>query len=196
MIRLFQKILRRSIKLSTKCRWSIYNVELGEQLTVSKAEAYEFANTVRDSVISTEAKGFSLKQSNIADRELSVLSSSNNAEELDIDTSKLISASLNGTLIENAQFFLANPKRGENYDGVKYGEVNSGTSGPVAAQLLLGYNNFYNDRRIIPDKYLNGYDHTTNTISVREKTSQLPLSAFRGSRFLLSARGLPNSFGS
>ncbi len=146
-----------------------YNVESGEQLTLSKAEAYEFANTVRDSVLETKANDLSLKQTNVVDEVLSVLNSSNNAGEPDIDTKKLIPASLNGTLIENVQFFLANPKRGENYDGVKYGEGNSGTCGPVAAQLLLGYNNFYNDRRIIPDKYLNGYDHTNNTVSDREK---------------------------
>ena len=146
-----------------------YNVKSGEQLTVSKAEAYEFANTVRDAVIETKATKLCLEQSNVSDEVLAVLSSSNNAEEPDINTGKLIPASLNGTLIENVQFFLANPKRGDNYSGVTYGEGNSGTCGPVAAQLLLGYNNFYNDRRIIPNKYLNGYDHTTNTVSDREK---------------------------
>ena len=52
------------------------------------------------------------------------------------------------TYIPNAKYFTpTNPTHGEN----KYG-----TCGSVAAQLLLGYNNYYNDRRIIAPKHLNG----------------------------------------
>lgn len=52
-----------------------------------------------------------------------------------------------GNYISNYNYFLSRPLHGQNQ---------TGTCGAVAAQLLLSYNNYYNDRRIIPDKYLNG----------------------------------------
>jgi hypothetical protein len=52
-----------------------------------------------------------------------------------------------GTYIPNYYYFLSAPLHGQN---------STGTCGAVAAQLLLSYNNYYNDRRIIADKYLNG----------------------------------------
>ncbi len=67
-------------------------------------------------------------------------------------------------MIPNYKFFLSNPTTGDNTTGLEYGNGNSGTCGPVAAQLLLGYANYYNDRRIIADNFLNGYDDDTNTV--------------------------------
>ena len=55
--------------------------------------------------------------------------------------------SLYSTYIPNAEYFIHNPTFGDN-------EHN--TCGSVAVQLLLGYNNYYNDRRIISPNYLNG----------------------------------------
>lgn len=55
--------------------------------------------------------------------------------------------SKSATYIPNAQYFVSSPTHGKNVHG---------TCGSVAAQLLLGYNNFYNDRRIISPEYLNG----------------------------------------
>lgn len=52
-----------------------------------------------------------------------------------------------GTYIENYQYFLHNPKHGTN---------ETGTCGAISAQLLLSYHNYYSDRRIIKNKYLNG----------------------------------------
>lgn len=58
-------------------------------------------------------------------------------------------------LIDNAEYFQNMPTIG----------VNGGEDcGPIAAQLLLGYHNYYTDRRIISDKYLNGYDDETNSV--------------------------------
>lgn len=65
-----------------------------------------------------------------------------------------------GTYIDNANYFTSAPQHGTN---------SSGTCGAVAAQLLLSYNNYYNDRRIIEDKYLNGYDSVTNTVTNTER---------------------------
>ena len=50
--------------------------------------------------------------------------------------------------IPNANYFLINPLHGKN-DG---SDNNIGTCTTVAAQLLVGYHNYYTDRRIIPEK--------------------------------------------
>lgn len=52
-----------------------------------------------------------------------------------------------GTYIVNYMYFLTDPTHGTN---------SSGTCGAVAAQLLLSYHNYYSDRRIIDNIYLNG----------------------------------------
>ncbi len=52
-----------------------------------------------------------------------------------------------GTYIKNYQYFLVGPK---------YGHNTNGCCGTVAAQILLSYHNYYSDRRIIQDRYLNG----------------------------------------
>jgi hypothetical protein len=57
------------------------------------------------------------------------------------------SSPLPGTYINNFDYFLKRPMHGKNEHG---------TCGSVAAQLLLSYNNYYNDRRIIAPEYLNG----------------------------------------
>lgn len=85
------------------------------------------------------------------------------------DNNLIVPDNMSGTYIENAYYFLENPMHGDNYEGGNYGNNNSGTCGPVAAQLLLSYNNYYNDRRIIEDRFLYGYDDTTNTVTNLER---------------------------
>ena len=51
--------------------------------------------------------------------------------------------------IENANYFLANPKHRENYK--TSGDHPFGTCTTVAHQILLGYHNYYSDRRLIPE---------------------------------------------
>lgn len=51
--------------------------------------------------------------------------------------------------IENANYFLANPLHRENYD--TSGDHPFGTCTTVAHQLLVGYHNYYSDRRLIPE---------------------------------------------
>ena len=69
----------------------------------------------------------------------------------EIDSGSLINAVPPGTTsagyISNAQYFVTNPTFGRNVHG---------TCGSVATQLLLEYNNYYIDRRIIAPEYLNG----------------------------------------
>jgi hypothetical protein len=50
-----------------------------------------------------------------------------------------------------------------------YGHNSISSCGSVAAQILLNYNNYYMDRRIIPDNFLNGYDDANNQVSDREE---------------------------
>ena len=69
-----------------------------------------------------------------------------------LDQGNLIQADPPGTVgtnyIDNYEYFYpTNPK---------YTRNSSGTCGSVAVQLLLGYNNFFEDRRIIGPEYLNG----------------------------------------
>ena len=59
------------------------------------------------------------------------------------------------TYINNAQYFLDNPRHGKN---------ESGSCGAIAAQLLLSYHNYYSDRRILPENYLNSnWNGNTNS---------------------------------
>ena len=51
--------------------------------------------------------------------------------------------------IENANYFLANPYHHENSKSV--GDHPFGTCTTVAHQLLVGYHNYYSDRRLIPE---------------------------------------------
>ncbi len=69
----------------------------------------------------------------------------NSAPALDEDN--FISPTAGATYIEHSDYFFADPTHG----------VNNGKScTTVATQLLLSYYNYYYDRRIIPDIYLNG----------------------------------------
>lgn len=61
--------------------------------------------------------------------------------------------------IENYQYFSNDPKHGTN---------TLDSCAAVATQLLLSYNNYYNDRRIIADKYLNGWNATNNEVEFPE----------------------------
>lgn len=74
-----------------------------------------------------------------------------------------------GNLIPNYHYFIINPVHGNNGTNNISGNGNSGTCGPVAAQILLGYHNYYNDRRIVPDNMLNGYDDSSNSVVFTER---------------------------
>lgn len=68
------------------------------------------------------------------------------------------------TMISNYEYFLSAPVIGLNDGSTNYNMV-SGICGPVAAQLLLSYLNYYIDRRLIDDNFLNGYNYITHTIT-------------------------------
>lgn len=71
------------------------------------------------------------------------------------DKDNPISPTAGAQYIENAEYFIT-PN-----EYPKYGNNTNGTCVTVASQLLLSYNNYYNDRRIIDNMYLFG-DETNN----------------------------------
>lgn len=147
------------------------------QIEISETEAIKYAQNVRRSLITDKLKNTEVvdctflaveKFKDVNKNELESSTATKSSAPV-IDTGNLIPARSTGTFIPNAEYFAANPTHGDNDVGGSYGNGNSGTCGPVAAQLLLGYNNFYNDRRIIPNRFLNGYDDTTNTVINEER---------------------------
>lgn len=79
-----------------------------------------------------------------------------------------------GTYIANYDYFANNPKHGHNTNK---------TCGAVAAQLLLSYHNYYSDRRIIANNYLNG------GINEPEKNPNLCTDPMTMNSFTLGTRG-------
>ena len=64
-----------------------------------------------------------------------------------LDENNLISPTAGAKYVQYMDYFTTNPTHG----------TNNGTScTTVATQLMLSYNNYYNDRRLIPNRYLNG----------------------------------------
>lgn len=148
------------------------DIATGKKLEISDADAVAYAQNVRNFLIEEKAEKYGITEIekfeelfNVNKKDTVVL---NKKSAPNIDTKNLITASNTGTFIPNVAYFAANPSHGKNYDGGVYGNGNTGTCGPIAAQILLGYNNFYNNRNIILDKYLNGYDDNTNTVVNRE----------------------------
>jgi len=141
----------------------------GDILNISSKSANLYSNEVREMLLSNyehrEKTPFNFDYSSICDNSISEdamskqlyedsslikqeISGLEDIEE-DIPTynrDALIRV-IDGTYIPNYNYFLSEPLHGQNQ---------TGTCGAVAAQLLLSYNNYYNDRRIIEDKYLNG----------------------------------------
>ena len=128
-----------------------------EYLYISKESAQTYANEVRATLLSNyEAR----ENSNIVEFDYSILETNTNdvlkpedTNELqafggipELDTTSLIRLT-DGTYIPNYRYFLSEPDHGQN---------STNTCGAVAAQLLLSYHNYYSDRRIIANNFLNG----------------------------------------
>ena len=146
------------------------NITTGEQIDILETETNIIANNIRSSIINETVSEYA----DIIDDEIisidknDFLTNEYSAPELDSDN--LIAASSTaGYLIPNYRYFLLTPTIGDNYVGESYGNGNSGTCGPVAAQILLSYNNYYNNRKIIEDRFLNGYNDDSDTVTIKEK---------------------------
>lgn len=129
-----------------------------EYLYISKESAQTYANEVRKALLSNyEARDISnsvqfdysiLEKEAVSEVQSNIISSEEQyvGEKPKLDTSSLIRLT-DGTFIPNYRYFLLDPDHGNN---------TTGTCGAVAAQLLLSYHNYYSDRRIIANNYLNG----------------------------------------
>lgn len=146
-----------------------YNVLTNKQLKVTTQETETIAQQIEQATVNQQAQSYS-----ITSYENSTLTQNDDNNEIksapDINTDDLIAAStISGRLIENYKYFLANPTHGDNFAGEVYGNGNTGTCGPISAQLLLSFNNYYNDRRLITNKFLNGYNDIKNAVTEPEK---------------------------
>lgn len=147
-----------------------------EEIGITEIEAKTFSEQIRNVINydKTCAINVDVNNNNIREVVSNFLQSekdvSLNDKAPDIDTTHLIRpAAGTGNLIANYRYFDTNPTHGNNYTGGAYGNGNSGTCGSVAAQILLGYNNYYNDRRIIENRFLNGYDDSSNSVKYPER---------------------------
>lgn len=138
------------------------NMQTGEVIAISREEAVTFSEQIRSSFQSKAEyrSELALEKGNLESETNAFLSSNasakNNSVERSVsDTSGDTILNNGSTLIPNYQYFIVNPMHGEN---------ETGSCGPIAAQILLGYHNYYNDRRIIDDKYLYGFDDATGTV--------------------------------
>ena len=133
------------------------NVFTDETISISEAEAETCAQAARKS-ISVNANTVSEREvfNELSDAKLKSMDSLKIANASDspmdppLDEKNWISPTEGATYIANQDYFLtkgAAPRHGLN---------SNGTCTTVAIQLMLSYNNYYNDRRIIPNQFLFG----------------------------------------
>lgn len=131
-----------------------------QRLNITQESARQYSSSIRESLMlnynTTETVAvnydYSLTDKTVSVEDKNEVKSEATGDKPGLDTSALIKIpETSGTYIQNYQYFLHAPKHGWN---------STGTCGAVAAQLLLSYHNYYSDRRIIDNKYLNG--STTN----------------------------------
>ncbi|MBR3862836.1 MAG: hypothetical protein IKM42_04185, partial [Clostridia bacterium] len=144
------------------------NMLSGEKISLSQEEIQTFSQQARASVTNQAAAKYNTDTIDFSFSTSKADTSRNTAEKSavpPIDEEDLIVPETLDTahLIANYRFFRKNPEIGNN-NGTIVGNGNKGTCGPVAAQLLLGYVNYFSDRRIIPDRFLNGFDDASGTI--------------------------------
>ena len=147
------------------------DVATGQVVEIDEQQATALANKIRKSNLNIEdgngSHSIQIDSSRVGDikqKEDRVLSQSSTNVPKNDKNNLIIPNGMTGTYIDNAYYFLENPLHGKNIKGGNYGDDNSGTCGPVAAQLLLSYNNYYNDRRIIDNKFLCGYSDESDAV--------------------------------
>ena len=127
------------------------DVDTGDYLNLSDSDIELYANNLTSffSVDADERLNYFLNLNVDIDNSSITTSQNNNAPEFDKKNFITPNApgAVNTKYINNYDYFLSNPLHGFNEHG---------TCGSVAAQILLGYNNYYNDRRIIDVEHLYG----------------------------------------
>lgn len=157
----FIDIMSKSEVVMSANEIATYAKKLRKTLIEDKLAKYQFTNQLTN--YSNQTVESLINASN------GLLSNSNSAPNIDTDhliTVNPASLTSTGTFIYDKAYFTTKLTIGR-AGSIIVGN-NTGTCGPIAAQLLLGFNNYYNDRRIIPDKYLNGYSDTANAVVNKE----------------------------
>lgn len=137
----------------------LVNVVTRETIPLSKVDSETYSEQILELF---SAKGYEKEQDSYNERNDIRDKSGGYGDDSHMpeDNTDLEDADLPGTAgttyIPNYQYFFNNPSHGLNA---------TGTCAAVAAQLLLSYNNYYNDRRIIDDQHLNGWNFITNTVT-------------------------------
>lgn len=134
----FDTVSNQEIKISRESA-KIYSSAIRDKLLINYNMRTELNSTEYDySLVDYDNTGFEI---NKTESGLSV-------SKPNLDTNSLIIIPEDdGTYIPNYRYFLHDPTHGWN---------STGTCGAVAAQILLSYHNYYTDRRIINNRYLNG----------------------------------------
>ena len=166
------------------------DINSGEKLNIKENDFKNISKKLREYINKINQTEYNIRVSDsfnkkniVQDSNLSIKSTDNKKDD------KLIAASTtSGYLIPNYMYFITRPTIGENYEGEVYGNGNTGTCGPVAAQLILGYHNYYSDRRIIEDRFLNGYDDKTGTVTVPSRNPNYCYDPMLMSSFTLGTR--------
>ena len=155
------------------------NIITGKETIISEEAALEYSDNIRQMLTQSgkasniySIDGFDSVQAQIDEQnneknDAPSLSDNPHITNLDIGS---------GTYIDNFMYFLSDPQHGSN---------TSGTCGAVAAQLLLSYHNYYSDRRIIANNYLNG-----NSTTEREKNPNYCSNPMSMTKYTLGTRGI------
>lgn len=150
-----------------------HDVISGEKIVIAEKEIKEVAQNIRNITVNSDVAKYDVQATNSFQGEYAgsgekntIATRSSSSPDLN-DNELIIASKTSGTLIPNYKYFVIGPTIGAN-DGTMCGNGNTGTCGPVAAQLLLGYHNYYSDRRIIPDRFLNGYNDGTGQVDDKE----------------------------
>ncbi|MBE5730340.1 MAG: leucine-rich repeat domain-containing protein [Clostridiales bacterium] len=147
----------------------LYNTLSGERIDMVESEKLAFAQQTRSATGNEAELNFDVELIN--ETEINQVETNevvmSEAASPKMDEDNLIAASTEaGYLIPNYNYFICRPTIGNNSEGGIYGNGNSGTCGPIAAQLLLGYHNYYTHRGIIEDRFLNGYSDQENAVTI------------------------------
>lgn len=110
------------------------------EVTYAKADGEDYLNVNQDNLANEQTENNIMLLNKEKGDVIQIIGESNYYETYSLSNLK------NVKFIPNANYFLVNPYHGENSTA----DNSNGTCTTVAAQMLVGYHNYYSDRRIIP----------------------------------------------
>ncbi len=110
------------------------------EVTYAKADGEDYLNVNQDNLVNEQTENNIMLLNKEKGDVIKIIGRSGAYETYPLKDLK------NVKFIPNANYFLVNPYHGENNTA----DNSNGTCTTVAAQMLVGYHNYYSDRRIIP----------------------------------------------